>query len=41
MKKIILAAFVLGTCSAAVAQQQLKFGPKAGVNFANLSTTAK
>ncbi len=37
MKKIILAAFVLGTCTAAVAQQQLKFGPKAGVNFANLS----
>lgn len=37
MKKIILAAFVLGTCSVAFAQQQLKFGPKAGVNFANLS----
>lgn len=37
MKKVILAAFVLGTCTAAFAQQQLKFGPKAGVNFANLS----
>lgn len=37
MKKVILAAFVLGTCTAAIAQQQLKFGPKAGVNFANLS----
>ncbi|SFN58149.1 Opacity protein [Paenimyroides ummariense] len=37
MKKVILAAFVLGTCTAALAQQQLKFGPKAGVNFANLS----
>lgn len=37
MKKIILAAFVLGTCSVAFAQQQLKFGPKAGVNFANVS----
>ena len=37
MKKVILAVFVLGTCTAAFAQQQLKFGPKAGVNFANLS----
>jgi len=37
MKKVILSAFVLGTCTAAIAQQQLKFGPKAGVNFANLS----
>lgn len=37
MKRMILAAFVLGTCTAAFAQQQLKFGPKAGVNFANLS----
>ncbi len=37
MKKLILAAFVLGTCTAAFAQQQVKFGPKAGVNFANIS----
>ncbi len=37
MKKVILAAFVLGTITTAVAQQQVKFGPKAGLNFANLS----
>ncbi len=37
MKKVILAAFVLGTITTAVAQQQLKFGPKAGLNFSNLS----
>jgi len=30
MKKIILAAFVLGTYTASFAQQQLKVGPKAG-----------
>lgn len=37
MKKVILTAFVLGTITTAVAQQQVKFGPKAGLNFANLS----
>lgn len=37
MKKVILAAFVLGICTTAFAQQQVKFGPKAGVNFANFS----
>ncbi len=37
MKKVILTAFVLGTVTTAVAQQQVKFGPKAGLNFANLS----
>lgn len=37
MRKVILAAFVLGTTTIAFAQQQVKFGPKAGLNFANLS----
>lgn len=37
MKKVILAAFVLGSTTIAFAQQQVKFGPKAGLNFANLS----
>lgn len=37
MKKAILAIFVLGITGTTFAQQQVKFGPKAGVNFANLS----
>jgi len=37
MKKMLVAAFVLATGTAAFAQQQVKFGPKAGVNFSNLS----
>lgn len=37
MKKVILAAFVVGSFTTAFAQQQVKFGPKAGVNFANVS----
>lgn len=38
MKKLVLAAIaVVGLSATGVAQQQVKFGPKAGVNFANLS----
>lgn len=38
MKKIVLAAIaVVGFGATGFAQQQVKFGPKAGVNFSNLS----
>ncbi len=38
MKKLVFAAIaVVGFAATGVAQQQVKFGPKAGVNFANLS----
>ena len=39
MKKVILSAVLLAAFSSTdvLAQQQVKFGPKAGVNFANIS----
>lgn len=38
MKKLVLSALAVCALSgSAFAQQEVKFGPKAGVNFANLS----
>ena len=38
MKKIVLSIIAIAGCSTTVfAQQQVKFGPKAGIDFANLS----
>lgn len=41
MRKIISSVFLIALSFSANAQQEVKFGPKAGVNFANLSNVSK
>lgn len=41
MRKIITSVFLITLSLYANAQQEVKFGPKAGVNFANLSNVSK